>query len=234
MADKKSLVPRSSSVPATIRSPALPTLPSGPHFLGTATGVARRNAAFVDAHTGHLDARRRQTDAMAGLVDSRITLAAKLADLHNVLFELQRERAHHRAVAADRRSGERQQAAFDQELAVARHEAALSRVREQAVRAQRNLEAAQRVAPAEVDAWYAAAQARRNNALAEYQDTAADLSRSAPAGNTDALKEAVAAELAQVLAMLDHQIELEKQRGNADAAATLQNMRARLKAAGTL
>ena len=165
-------------------------------------------------------------------MDSRVTVAAKLADLENVLVEIQRQKDHDRWRAERARESEQLQAAYDLKIMLARKEAELAKAEESVIRAQRNCEAADRVKATEIDVWYAEAQARRNNAHAERDDTAADLNRTAASpSNPDTPKSSAAAELAQLFATLDDQIELEKQRGNQQAVLALQNVRARLKAA---
>lgn len=218
MTDRRALVPRRPA------APSLPDLPQGNAWFGSETTIARKNTAFVEQHTAYLRARAAQSNAMSALVDSRVALAERLADLHNVLHELQERRDHERWLADCRRDRERTQARYDHQLLVIRNEAELAKAREAIVRAQRNLEAAERVKAAQIDEWYAKADAQRNNALAERQDTAADLAHTPPPS-------AAGSQLPELLAILDHQIELEKQRGNSAAALALANLRARLRAA---
>jgi hypothetical protein len=207
-------------------------LPHGNHTLGFQSGVLTRNANVVQRSADYLDARRRQSDAYTALVDARMRIARKLAeltDLPNVIAEDQREREHARLMAEEARFAARMEAMRRAEAATVRHASEITRLHEARVRSERNLEAAQRVKEAEIDRWYAEAQARKNNALAEREDTAADLGRAAspPPAATTAAQDS----LADILAQLDHQIEIERQRGNTEAAAALLNMRARLQGA---
>jgi hypothetical protein len=210
-------------------------LPTGNHWLGFQSGVIARNTQVVERSSAYLDARRRQSDAYTALIDARMRIArkiAELADLHNVLSEDQREREHRRWQAEVARAAARGQADYDRRFADARNEAELARLQEIVVRAQRNLEAAERVKEAEIDRWYAEAQSRTNNAKAEFQDTAVDLARGAPADATgSAPNDAAGQQKAQDMALLDHQIELERSRGNEGAVLALLNLKALLKAA---
>jgi hypothetical protein len=206
------------------------TLPSkSGAWLGSKTYVTTKDAEFVEADTRLLKARGEQCDALTALVEKRIALGAKIADLHNVLAELQRVRDHERWQAERKRQHQRLQADYDDQIVLARNEAELDRAREAAVRAQRNREAAERVKQSEIDAWYHAAEARRHNAVAESQDTAADLARAPSAPEAEpAVKQAADSQRAHDLAVLDNQIELERQRGNEAAVLALFNLRARI------
>lgn len=233
MSDKKLPVTRPGTAVSRATLGDLPTtLPrtSGAWF-GSKTYVITKDADYVEAHARWLKARGDQCDALTALVDKRIALGAKLADLHNVLAELQRIRDHDRWQAERKLQHERMQADYDDQIAVTRNEAELDRAREAAIRAQRNREAALRVKDSEVSAWYHAAEARRHNAVAESQDTAADLRRSPvePAPES-ATKQAADTQRALDLAVLDNQIEIERQRGNEAALIALINLRARLAA----
>lgn len=229
--DKKLPVTRPGTAVSRATLGDLPTtLPSrSPGLFGTY--LTKKQADYVEVHTRLLKARGDQCDALTALVDKRIALGAKIADLHNVLAELQRVHDHERWHAERKRQHERMQADYDDQLAIARNEAELDRAREAAVRAQRNREAAERVKQSEIDAWYHAAEARRHNAVAESQDTAADLARvpSAPEAGS-AFQQAADSQRAHDLAVLDNQIELERQRGNEAALMALFNLRARLAA----
>jgi len=231
MADPK--VPaRRGQVPSVLGDIGRPgDLTPGHNTLGFERGVLGRNTAVVDASTAYLDARRRQSDAYLALIDARVRIASKIAelvDLPNRIAEEQYQREHARWQAQSSRELERLQITFDHKKAIARNEAELARIQEGAVRANRNHEAAQRVKDAEVDRWYAEAQARTNNALAEFQDSAADLKRGQPAAEGTASPEAAASQRAQNLATLDNEIELQRQRGNDAAVLALLNLRARL------
>jgi hypothetical protein len=206
------------------------TLPStSGAWFGSRTYVTTKDAQFVEAHTRLLIARGKQCDALDELIEKRIALGAKIADLHNVLAAHQRVRDHERWHAERKRQHDRTQADYDDLLAVTRNETELDRAREVAIRAQRNREAAERVKQSEIDAWYHAAQARRNNARAEDQDTAADLGRSPTEPLPEStVKQAADGQRAHDLAVLDNQIELERQRGNEAAVLALLNLRARL------
>jgi hypothetical protein len=190
-----------------------------------------KDAEFVEAHTRLLIARGKQSDALNDLVDKRIALGAKLADLHNVLAEQQRVRDHDRWQAERKRQHDRMQADYDDLLAVTRNETEVDRAREAAIRAQRNRDATSRIKQSEIDAWAHAAEARRNNALAESQDTAADLARTpAAAAPESAMQQTADSQRAHMVAVLDSQIDLERQRGNEAAVLALLNLRARLSA----
>lgn len=158
---------------------------------------------------------------------------AELADLPNLIAEEQRSREHQRWKAEQDRQAARTQVAYNEQLAAARHTVALAQIGEAAVRAERNLEAARRVKDAQLDQWYAEAQARTNNAKAECEDTVADLGYHSPAGPTTSTVDEAAAQKARDLAVLDNQIELERQRGNEAAVMALLNLRARLASEGT-
>jgi hypothetical protein len=235
MSDKK--------VPAR-QSPALPSvfndifgadnLPAGRHTWGFQRDVIANNQRVVDNSTAYNLARARQSDSLAALLDARIRLGLKYAevvDLPNVLAEAQRQREHARVLAEQRRALELVKVVHELHLTVARHETDLAKQREQGVRAERNLEAARRVAPAQIDEWYQAAAARRNEAEAVRQDSDVDLKRTQPATSADAIKSAIEQEMAKVVAITEHEIELAKQRGNPAAALALQNFLARVKAA---
>jgi hypothetical protein len=234
MSDEKKLpaVRPSTPISRTTLGDLPTTLPgkSGAWF-GSKTYVAKKDAEFVETHTRLLKARGEQCDAPNSLIDKRIELGAKIADLHNLLAEQQRLRDHERWQAERKRHHERMQADYDDQVALARNETELDRAREAAVRAQRNREAAERVKQSEIDAWYHAAEARRHNAVAESQDTAADLASSPahPPSHT-AVQQAADAQRAHALAVLDNQIDLERQRGNETAVLALLNLRARLSA----
>lgn len=227
--DRKQLIVRSgSSVPARATASALmPTLSAEPHWFGPARSVAERNARFLEQDTRRIEAHTARTRAVASLLDARIDVAAKIADLENVLVEIQRQKDHERWRAEQRRDSEHLQVAYNVQISQATKEAELAKARERLIRAQRNCEAAARVKESEIDQWYHAAEARRNEAQAEFQDTAADLTRAA---SPEVVNKGGAAEIAQLFATLDHQIELEKARGNTEAVLALANARARLKA----
>jgi hypothetical protein len=198
-------------------------------WLGSRTYVTNKDADHAEAHTRLLKARGEQCDALNALVEKRIALGVKIADLRNILEEHQRVRDHDRWDAARKRQRERMQADYDDQLAVARNEAELARVRESAIRAQRNSEAAERVKQSEIDAWYHAAQARKNSALAEREDTAADLRRSPEQPVSEsAAKQAADNQRTLDLATLDNEIDNQRQRGNEAAVLALVNLRARL------
>jgi hypothetical protein len=234
MSDDKKL-PVARPTTAVSRTPIgdLPTtLPSSSGaWFGSRTYLTKKDADFIEAHTRLLKARAGQCDALSTLIDKRIELAAKIADLHNVLEEQQRVRDHERWQADRKREHERMQADYDRLLEVARNKTELDRAREAGIRAQRNREAAERVKQSEIDAWYHAAEARRHNALAESQDTADDLRRSPDQPVPEsAIKQATDTQRAHDLAVLDNQIEIERQRGNEAALMALINLRARFAA----
>lgn len=234
MADAK-LPTRRPSLPAILREIGMPgDRPVGKHWLGFQRSVIARNTRVVAADVDYLDARRRQADAYLALIEARLRVAQKIAeliDLPNRLHDDQRQREHARHLAEQKRALERLQADYDRRIATARNEAELARVQETGVRASRNFEAARRVKESEIDRWYAEAEARRNNAEADRQDTAADLVRDHPQTPDAATGRGV--QRAADLAVLDHQIELERQRGNEAAVLALMNLRARLQGASS-
>lgn len=191
----------------------------------------KSDADFVTEHVRYTDARIRQIKSVHSLIDERIAIAAKIADIDNVLIEIQRSREHERWQTEQKRNAEKIHQAYDNQIAVARKEMQLAQAREALVRAQRNCEAAERLKDVEVDRWYAEAEARRTNALAERQDAAADLAR----GPLTAADPATVAAVAQKqrehdLAALDHEIELQRGRGDQHAVLALMNAKARLRA----
>ena len=234
MTNPKVPAKRTTSMPSVFSDVTSPTdnLPAGNHWFGFQGDVIASNTNVVNVSTGYLGARRAQSDALASLIDARMRVArkyAELADLPNVIGDEQREREHVRGLAENRRVLERIVSAHAIMLAMSTHETNLSKQREQAVRAQRNHDAAVLVSPEEINHWRAEARARANNALADEQDTAADLRRATPSHADPA--ENAAFHLADTLALLDNEIELAKQRGNAAAVLVLQNARPRLKSA---
>lgn len=235
MADFKPPAKRQPAPPAVIRNVgSAADLPTGNHWLGFEANVLARNTRVVGRSADYLDARRRQSDSYTELIDARMRIArklAELADLHNVIAEDQSAREYSRWQAQQARQAGHAQAAHDAEVASVRSQVELTRLQEINVRAQRNLEAAQRVKEAEIDRWYAEAQSATNNARAEFQDTVADLKAAASQGNEPATPGAASRQREHDLSVLDHQIEIEKQRGNEQAVLVLQNLRARLRAA---
>lgn len=86
MSNDHKLRPSASLLPARQppagEPPSLPMLPSSSGaVLGGRTTVLQKDTEFVQTHTQFLRARAEQSDAMRGLVDSRIALAATLARL---------------------------------------------------------------------------------------------------------------------------------------------------------
>ena len=236
MADPKVPARQTASLPSIISEVmSSEHLPAGNAWFGPQAGVLARRQGVVDNSISYNLARARQADSMGSLIDSRIRLARKYAevlDLPHLIAEDQRQREHARGLAENRRVLENVNAVHDLHLAVARHDLEIAKIRELGVRAQRNLEAAQRVKDVEIDSWYAAAAARRNESEAVRQDSDTDLRRGTQSSaNPDALKAAAEQQLATILDALEHQIELERGRGNAQAVMTLTNLRARLKAA---
>ena len=227
-------VKHSSPVSSLFSDVISPTdnLPTGNAWLGPQAGVIARNTRVINNSTTNLTSRRGQSDAFSALLDARMRLCrkyAELADLPNVIAEEQREREHVRGLAENRRVHERLVSGHDIMLAMARNETDLAKQHEKSVRAQRNHEAAIRVKDVEIDQWYAQARARTNNSRADEQDTFADLNRTAPSSADS--DDAVATHRNETLALLNHQVELEKQRGNAAAVLALNNAIARIKAA---
>jgi hypothetical protein len=237
MADERKLPARHSpTLPSVVRDvTASDHLPSGSHFsFGTQAWILERRKRLVDRSTELMLSQASQSAAYAGLLDARIRVAEKfgeVADLSSVLAEQQREREHRRTLSENRRVVESLKAAHDVRLAIAQQDLELARTQEHIVRAQRNLDAARRVKDIEVDSWYAQAAARRNEAEATRQDSDADLLRTQSTASPDAIKTAIADQLAATLAAVEHQIELERERGNAAGVMALSNVRARLKAA---
>ena len=226
MADARLPAHRANSVPpATGNVGRSADLPAGNHWLGFERDVIVKNTSVVDNSTGYLLARRRQSDAYAALIDARMRIAEKIAELadlpHRIAAE-QRAREHVRDLDDKRHELERLNADIERRLAAARAATELARIEETSVRATRNLEAAQRVKESEIDRWQAEAEARRNNAAAERADTLADLQRPLPPPGGEPGH--------SFADLLDHQIELERQRGNEHAVMALLNLRARIKA----
>ena len=85
--DRKRLPPPTgthlpAAVPATTPTVALPALPtSSGKVWGSRTTIMQADARFVHAHSEYLQARTEQTQQMRTLVESRIGLALKLAEL---------------------------------------------------------------------------------------------------------------------------------------------------------
>ena len=223
---------RPDLLPSVLREIGTPAeRPTGNHWFGFQRNVIARNTRVVDADIAYLEARRRQGDAYVALIDARFRIAQKIAeliDLPNRINDEQRAREHARHLAERKRELERLQAAYERAFAIARNDVELARLHEGGVGASRNLEAAQRVKDVEIDSWYSQAQARRNNSQAERDDTLADLQRMT-AGPAEA--HSLGRQRSSDLAVLDHQIELERQRGNEAAVLALLNLRARLQAA---
>jgi hypothetical protein len=193
-----------------------------------------RKTRTVDSSTANYLARQKQSDAYTALIEARMRIArtlAELADLPNLIAEEQHQREHVRLQNDHRRALERAQAIYDLKIALARNDAELSRLKEKAVRAERNHEAALRVKDTEIDAWYAQARSRANSATAQFQDTAADLARG-PLTAVDPAATAAAAtqQREHDIAALDHEIELQRGRGDQHAVLALMNAKARLKA----
>jgi hypothetical protein len=236
MADPKVPARRAPVLPSVIQDVTTSDLlPKGNHWLGFEADVLERNTRVVDNSTGYLLARAKQSDAYIGLLRARMRIAhayAEVLDLPNAIADAQREREHARAHAEHRRTLDTVNAVHELALQIAKNEAELAKAREQAVRNQRNREAAERVKDAEIDQWYSEATARRNEAEAVRQDSAADLQRGTQAApSPDALKAARAEELAAAIATITNEIELARARGNAAGVLTLQNLLARLRAA---
>lgn len=110
--DRKRLPPPTTGVhlpvaaPAATPTVALPALPtSSGKVWGTRTTIMQADARFVRAHSDYLQARTEQTQQMKALVDARIGLALKIAELATlpelVEHEYQRgrrDRAHDTAM----------------------------------------------------------------------------------------------------------------------------------------
>jgi hypothetical protein len=236
MADSKVPSPYADPLPSVFGDLGRPgELATGNAWFGREHSVLARRQRAVDASTSHLKAREAQHDQYGRLIDAKMRIMRKIAevaDLPNLIAEEQRQREHARILAEHRRVLDGVNATHDLELALARQNVELTRVREQGVRAQRNLQAAERVSDVEVARWYAEAQARANNAEAERQDTAVDLARGSQVASAPTVAQGAAAkQRAQDLQTVEHQIELERERGNQAAVLALMNLRARLKAA---
>lgn len=235
MSDRRVPARRNSTLPSLITDEMRnDQLPAGNHRFGLQRNVISRNTAVVEYDTAYKLARVRQADAQVANIDARIRLARKYAevvDLHNLLAEEQRQREHARDLAETHRVGDKLKASHDLRMALLQHELDSAKVREQIVRADRNLEAARRVADVQIDSWYQQAAAARNESEAVRQDTDADLRGTQPTIAPDALKAAAADELGRALATIDNEIELARQRGNAGAVLALQNIKARLRSA---
>jgi len=89
--------------PASTPSGTLPSLPSSSGKVwGSRTTIMEADARFVRAHSSYLEARTEQTNQMRMLVDARISLALKFAELavlpelvHHEYDRGHRDRAHH-------------------------------------------------------------------------------------------------------------------------------------------
>lgn len=236
MSDERKVPARQSSGYPVLRDVATGNhLQSGEDFwFGSRAGILERRKRVSDNATALMQSQARQADAYTGLIDARMRVARKfgeLADLPNLLAEEQREREHARGLSETRRASEIMRTAHDLRLMLAQQDLEYARTQEQIVRARRNLEAAERVKDAEIDAWYQQATSRRNEAEATRQDTDADLRRTAASPAPDSLKAAAADELARAIATIDNEIELARQRGNAAGVLALQNIKARLNSA---
>lgn len=218
-------------VPATINpygKPALPELSQGPYssFWIGETEAKRKNAEFIRADADLLAARRAQAQAMSDLVDTRVGLANKIAGLQAHLHEHALQLEQKSWLAHHTRARERMQTELDVEIARARLEAELAKAREIKARSERNQDAAERISQSQVDQWWAEQEARKANALAEHQDAIADLTRAPVAGGATPSRQ----DGSSALVILEHQLEIERQRGNTEGVSTLQNAIARIKA----
>ena len=95
MPDDKRLpvAPPGTAVSRTPMGDVPTTLPSSSGaWFGSRTYITKKDAEFVEAHARLLKARADQCEALGTLLDKRTELAAKIADLHNVLAEHQRVR----------------------------------------------------------------------------------------------------------------------------------------------
>ena len=104
MSDK--LIRRGASLPALVPAvtprPSLPALPSSSGAIfGTSKMLLRKDTEFVQQSAAYLQARTAQSDAMTGLVESRLKLATTIAKLSALpemaIYEYElgrRERAH--------------------------------------------------------------------------------------------------------------------------------------------
>ena len=196
------------------------------------TDIVRRDTDYVVERGHYVDARINEVRKTTTLVQERINAAALIADIENRLIEIQRATDHERYRNESSRNAEKVRMAYDNRIAVEKKEAELIRAREGHIRAQRNCDAAERLAPAQVDEWYAQQEARKSAAFADRQDALADLARGSNSGvNPAAAADAAARQREHDLAAIEHEIELQRERGNAPAVLALSNLRARLRAA---
>lgn len=81
--DRKRVTRYESNLPAPVTpSPKIPSLPSSSGaFWGSSTTIAKKDARFLEAHTGLLIAKRDQADAMTSLIESRQAAALAVARL---------------------------------------------------------------------------------------------------------------------------------------------------------
>jgi len=121
---------QSAPVPAQTPTPSMPSLPSSSGaWLGTRNTILRKDTAFVELHAAYLNARRAQSDAMTGLVESRIKAAltmAKLTALPEIAeheYRLGRlDRAHEmriRSLSAERKESDAEAALLEAKQRVA-------------------------------------------------------------------------------------------------------------------
>ncbi len=97
-----------SVVPAVTPRPSLPALPSSSGAIfGTSKTLLRKDTEFVQQSAAYLQARTAQSDAMTGLVESRLRLAttiARLSALPEIAiheYELGRRERQHEAIMRD-------------------------------------------------------------------------------------------------------------------------------------
>ncbi|MGE3702633.1 MAG: hypothetical protein AB7G08_28285 [Hyphomicrobiaceae bacterium] len=236
---KNDIVPYSGQLPALSREvmDCLPHLPAHRRsaFLDlfrSDTRIMQLDADYIFEHRRYLDARINQIQKARTLVKERIAVAADIANMENAIIEIQRAKEHERWMNEANRNAVKVEGAYNHKIAVTNKETELARAQERLVRARRNVDAAERLAPGQVDEWYSAQEARKANALAERQDAFADLAQGrAPPVDPRAAADAAARQREEALAVVDNEIELQRSRGNSAAVMALSNLRARLRAA---
>jgi len=236
---KNDLVPYSGNLPALSREvmECLPHLPAHRRsaFLDlfrSDTRIMELDTEYVVQHGHYLDARINQIQKTRTLIRERIGAASDIADMENAIIEIQRSKEHERWMNEASRNAAKVEGAYNHKIAVANKETELARAQERLVRARRNVDAAERLAPGQVDEWYAAQEAKKANAFAERQDALADLAQGrVPAVDPKIAADAAARSREEALAVVENELELQRARGNAAAVMALSNLRARLRAA---
>ena len=219
---KNDLVPYTGNLPTLSREvqDCLPHLPAHrrSEFLDlfrSDTRLMQLDADFVYERGRYLDARINEVQKVRTLVQEYTGASADIADIENQLIEIQRSKDHERWMSELKRNAERVEISYDHRITVKNKETELARAEERLVRARRNVDAAERMAPGQVDQWYAEQEARKSNAFAERQDALADLAQGrVPAVDPRAAADAAARQRDEALALIENELELQRSRGN--------------------